>query len=84
MSIVTHGNPDTVDGYKPFEALHREVQQIQTPLRTAITQAYRRDDDREGNQELVFAHIHGVMLLSVGLGEADSDHCILRMRSISC
>ncbi|HEY8102043.1 MAG TPA: bifunctional proline dehydrogenase/L-glutamate gamma-semialdehyde dehydrogenase PutA [Burkholderiaceae bacterium] len=44
MSIVTHGTSDTIDGYKPFEALHREVQHAQTPLRTAITHAYRRDE----------------------------------------
>jgi RHH-type proline utilization regulon transcriptional repressor/proline dehydrogenase/delta 1-pyrroline-5-carboxylate dehydrogenase len=44
MPIAVHGTSDSADGYKPFEALHREVQQTQMPLRTAITQAYRRDE----------------------------------------
>jgi RHH-type proline utilization regulon transcriptional repressor/proline dehydrogenase/delta 1-pyrroline-5-carboxylate dehydrogenase len=52
MSIVTHGTSDTADGYKPFDALYREVKQMQSPLRTAITEAYRRDE-REAVQWLL-------------------------------
>jgi RHH-type proline utilization regulon transcriptional repressor/proline dehydrogenase/delta 1-pyrroline-5-carboxylate dehydrogenase len=44
MTIDVFPTSDSVNGYQPFAALRREVQQSLSPLRAAITQAYRRDE----------------------------------------